>query len=471
MHVATAPLAPLLRPVDLRRRLLALVSLCALLLWLLASAVSLWQAVQRIRLQLPRTGATVQRLLGDELARRDTAFNRELSRLDFSRLQSLAELVPFCARVEDVYRRPLGERCFVSDDTGTRPGWGWRDPLAGLLADALGPEAIFHASIDTLPGVKVGELTVTPAFQQEAQTLGAQLAVLLAVTAGVLGINGLIFLVVGRALAPSRTVLHTLARLQEGDLSVRMPPFALRELQHIGEGVNHLAERLQVTQAEQRRLAQRLMAVREDERRHLARELHDDFAQGLAGIRLEAAFVGTLARDMALPELLPSAEAIHRSTAHLMDTLQSLLGRLRPVGLDEFGLATSLQRMVDDWRQRSRGSCDWTLRCTGPLDTLPDDLGVSAYRIVQESLTNAVKHGAARHVQVHVACSDEAVSLRIQDDGRQAVDAAVQPPGRSGHGLLGLHERVQALGGQVHIDQDAQGHRLSVWLPRVPASP
>src|SRR5690606_7320082 len=100
-------------------------------------------------------------------------------------------------------------------------------------------------------------------------------------TAGVLLLNFLVYLPVRRALRPADEILAALARMEQGDLSVRMPRPELIELQRIAAGFDHLAERLEATSRGQRLLAQRLLSVREEERRHLARELHDEFGQCL----------------------------------------------------------------------------------------------------------------------------------------------------------------------------------------------
>jgi protein-histidine pros-kinase len=110
-----------------------------------------------------------------------------------------------------------------------------------------------------------------------------------------------------------------------------MPRPRLIELRRIAAGFDHLAEQLQKTLASQRHLALRLLAVREEERRRLARELHDEFGQCLASIGAEAAFIGgrAEARD---PDLLPAARAIAAVTAHMMESLQGILLQLRPGG-------------------------------------------------------------------------------------------------------------------------------------------
>jgi protein-histidine pros-kinase len=234
--------------------------------------------------------------------------------------------------------------------------------------------------------------------------------------------------------------------MERGDLSARMPEPELIELRRIASGFNHLAERLQETSLGQRQLAQRLLSVREEERRHLARELHDEFGQCLTSIRADAACATELARE-SLPELLPSTEAISRVTAHMMEALQGILHQLRPIGLETFGLRAGLEQLVRGWQQGSQGKCRYVLAVDGEIDDLPDDLAVSLYRIVQESLTNAARHGEPGEVRVELRRDARRIRLVVQDDGH---GAAWHSAG-SGLGVLGMHERVQALGGAFSL--------------------
>jgi len=458
MNGSPAP-APL-RPVDLKRRLLLRVTLFAFALLAVAGAYTLLQARERIRSDIQRTGTTIQQLIQDEVARNASSFNRTLQGVDFTSLDGIGALIHFCVAVEDIYRMPVRTRCFGENGGGDSPA----HPLAPAMRRLVGSDAVFHGLVGTAPGVKVAELRVTPDFDSEAAQVWRQLRNLLAITAGVLLINVLVYRPVRRALAPTDEILQVLGRMEAGDLGVRMPSFELVELSRIAGVFNHMAERLQQTRAEQQRLAQRLLDVREDERRHLARELHDELGQCLASINAEAAYAGELARER-LPALQPCAEAIARTTAHMMEVLQQILHRLRPIGLEEFGLAASLGQMVGDWERRSRGQCSYRLDIAGDVGELPDNLNVNLYRIVQESLTNAAKHGLASRVDVRLRRDPSgAVSLTVEDDGAAAVASRGARAG--GFGLIGMHERVQALGGTLEVlPRTPCGVRVEMHLP------
>lgn len=441
--------------IDLKRQLLLRVTLFALCVGLAACGVVLHQARERIRVHVERTGGTVERLIAGEADQMRDAFRRSLDGLTLSSLDGIGPLLGICVAVEDIYKRPTVERCFHEE--GRAPA-----PIRWLLARLIGPEVAFKGVIGQYPGVKVGEFVVTPDLDAEGVAVWGQMSTVLGMTLAILLLNLLIYRPVRRELAPADEILGVLGRMEGGDLAARMPRPRLVELRRIAAGFDHLAERLGRTLAEQRRLAQRLLAVREEERRHLARELHDEFGQCLASIGAEAAFVHKRA-EVHDPALLPAARAIAAVTAHMMESLQGILLQLRPVGLEEFGLRAALEALVAGWRRR-QPACGFELVLTGDIDGLPDGLTVSLYRIVQESLTNALRHGAPSRVCVALGRDAQGCRLRVEDDG----DGAEGPTAGSGLGVLGMRERVEALGGRFAlIRRGLQGMRVEADFPAV----
>lgn len=453
------PSDPNQRPLDLKRHLIARVSLFALAVLLVGTAVALVETRYRVRGEILRTGQTIRQLITDEIHRTNTAYTREI-KLDLSTLQPIGDLIHFCVRLTDLYRRPSGQRCF--DRPISLPA-----PLEAVMRQVIGADAIFLGTIGQYPGITVGELIVTPNYGSELITLCKNLANLLAVSLTILLMSFLIYRPVRNALAPSEAMLQTLKRMEDGDLKARMPTFALIELDRIGQGFNHLAERLQQTIGNQQRLARRLLSAREEERLHLSRELHDEFGQYLTSLNAEASFALELA-DEGMPALRPCAESISRTASHMMEVLQQILHRLRPLGLDEFGLGASLQQLIDDWNRRCRNSTRFDLTVDDSLERLPDNVAVTLYRIVQESITNAVRHGQASQVDVVLQAESEILHLQVSDNGRGGVAPEVRTESRKagGFGLLGMEERVLALGGSLLIGpRQPCGTMIDVRIP------
>ncbi len=417
---------------DLKKQLALRITLFALLIFLAASAVVLQQAAGRIREHVQRSGDTIERLIDSELSGRRDFVHRGIEDLQLTLLQRLGASLRLCVRVQDLTARDVLQRCFS-------PGGDQLPLLQRLLAWLVAPAASYRGLIGQFPGIKVGEFVVTPDLPAEAAAVAEQLQVVLLVTAGVLLLNLLVYRPVRRALRPTDAILTTLERMRSGDLAARMPRPRLVELRRIAEGFDHLATRLQQTDGQQRRLAKRLLTVREEERRRLARELHDEFGQCLTSIRAETACATDAADGNGT--LLPPLAAIARTAAGMMENLQRLLHQLRPVGLETFGLQAGLQQLMDGWRRC--GACALSLQCDGGLDALPDEVAVSVYRIVQESVTNAMRHGRPRHIRVAVRRGPARLTLSIEDDGggpRRREDGG-------GFGVLGMQERVLALGG------------------------
>lgn len=445
-----------MRVFDLKRRLGWGIAAAALLLGLLASAYSLAQARQRIAGDMQRLGATLGQLTLKELRFTPGVFQSQLRPVDLEAFAGIGQLLPFCLQVEDIHAQALSQRCFG-------PGDGAPAGVAEVLGWALRDLPVLRIRLNRYPGIKVGEMLLSPHVAAEAAALWQQWRLVLAMAGAVLALGAVVHGTVRRALRPSAAMLATIARMEAGDLSARMPALGLLEFERIGRTFNQLAERLQNTLADQRALADRLLSVREEERRHLSRELHDEFGQSLASISAEAAYAGEVAQE-SLPALLPCTESIARSTAGLMASLQGMVQRLRPLALEAFGLEASLRQIVEGWQRRDAGRCQYRLRVSGALDALPEALAIHLYRLVQEALTNAIRHGQATAIEVSLeAVPGEQVRLCVSDDGQAT---RLPEPRPAGQGLLGMRERVLALGGTLTLALHApHGLQVEVVLP------
>jgi two-component system, NarL family, sensor histidine kinase UhpB len=223
--------------------------------------------------------------------------------------------------------------------------------------------------------------------------------------------------------------------------------------------------------ADNRRLAQQYVQLQEAQRKSLARELHDELGQYLNVIKLDA--VGIRDDRLADPEAVHArARAMVENCNHIHGALATLLRELRPVGLDELGLAAALEHCVDTWRARLPGVV-LDLAVTGDFTTLPEGLAVTVYRLVQEALTNVATHAAAHRVIVRLdrtgfdGAPGESVIAVVEDDG---VGTEPELPTR-GLGLIGMRERVMALQGElVFKSSPGRGFRLTARIPVQPAT-
>jgi two-component system sensor histidine kinase UhpB len=222
---------------------------------------------------------------------------------------------------------------------------------------------------------------------------------------------------------------------------------------------------LERSRQELRELAHQRIDMQEDERRALARELHDDLGQTLNAIKIEAVSIrNASAGDDDVPqEVLRATRSVIEHADQVYGVVRRIIGRLRPVALDELGLAAALEHCVDGWRERLPKT-RFDLRCEGAFDNLDEPRALALYRVVQESLTNVARHAQANRVDIHLRQSADSacVELTIQDDGC-GVNLAALP---HGFGLLGMRERVDALGGCLDLASSAhQGFRLIASIP------
>lgn len=222
-------------------------------------------------------------------------------------------------------------------------------------------------------------------------------------------------------------------------------------------------QRLGEALAQNRQLAQENLRIQEAERKHLARELHDELGQYLNAIKLDAVAVcETRGEQAAL-----AADSIIRAVDHVHGAVSGMIARLRPVGLDELGLVAAIEHCVDSWRQRLPET-RFELVVSGELDALSERLSLTIYRLIQEGLTNVSKHAQARHVHIALeavsvaAASPRGVRLTLADDGR-----GMQADARSSrYGLNGMRERVAMEGGRLVLTSaPGSGLRLEATLP------
>ncbi len=214
---------------------------------------------------------------------------------------------------------------------------------------------------------------------------------------------------------------------------------------------------------ENRELTKRLIRLQEEEYRWLARELHDEMGQSLTAIKADAVLIGNHCRTHASP-IGRSARAIAATADDLYELTRALIRHLRPGALDDLGLVAALESYLREWRARRPGiAC--TFSAEGELEGLGEDINITLYRVIQECLTNVIRHAAASRVEVRLyrACGE--VCLNVRDNGRGV--AAQRVPWRNQRlGLIGMRERVEGLGGRIALDSlPGEGLGVTVHLP------
>ena len=200
-------------------------------------------------------------------------------------------------------------------------------------------------------------------------------------------------------------------------------------------------------------MAERALTLQEEDRRRIARELHDGAGQALTAARLQLAALRETAE--------PHHEAIRQILVHIDEAIEEVrrsTTALAPPAIAEFGLAGAIERHCESFASASGLFVD--VEIAEPLPAMREYLETACYRVMQEALSNAVRHAGARRVWVKLACSERTVELEIGDDGIGLRDAS------NGFGLGSIRDRVRLAGGSVEVR--GPGTRIQVRLPLEP---
>jgi signal transduction histidine kinase len=258
-----------------------------------------------------------------------------------------------------------------------------------------------------------------------------------------------------------RSDLHTLLwqALLLGLVVALTSVIRLRVLERRSEEQRFVAEE---AERQMRELSQQLVATQEEERKKLSRELHDHVGQMLTGLRMELGRIDRL-RSAADSAIGAAVVECRQLVDNVVRTVRDLSLGLRPSMLDDFGLQPALEWHIRDVSRRHGVTID--LAANGDFDRLPDQHRTCVYRVVQEALTNCVRHARADRIQVSITGRPRALEVSISDNGV----GFEQGSRRTGLGLRGIEERVRELNGSVDIQSaKGEGTTLVIRLP-VPA--
>lgn len=437
-------------PIELRRLLLHRIVWIALGSLLLAIPGLWWQARGDIRTEsigAEQTAALLTRLLALQSSR-----GSELE----AQLAALAD--------PDAINGLRHLKLVVTDETGRRitPEAAQPTALAAAFLRDLAPttNVAYDSWIHSGDGRRLHvELMGNPASEAgEAMETLFDLA-LWCVLYTLLLVIGISF-AVHRAFAPLRRIVEKMTDCLSQNYATRLPAFPVRELDLIGRSLNHLADELARTEASRRTLSLKMVSVQEEERTRLVQELHDEFGQSLTAMRASASYL------IRATDPQPQVQAVARELAsqcqQLHGGIRDLLRQLRPQGaVDGQGpvpLRNLLEKLINSWRSLPGHSVDYDLQWAAEEAALTSSLALALYRMTQEALTNAVRHGSSRRVQIRFRQEGDCLYWSVGDDGVGIpdIDAALQ----RGNGLAGLRERVWAHGGSFNLGPGTDGHGL-----------
>ena len=375
---------------------------------------------------------------------------------DLSRLRHVS------IALRDEAGSPLTQpRTDADDDTRAPPAW---------FVSLVHPEQTAVSVPVSIHG-KPGSLLITSHPDDEIAEIWDAIVTQLEVGSAIaLALFLVMMNVVGRALAPLQSLADVMAELEDGRYQARAAPGGAPELAAICTKLNHLAATLSDAIEDKRRLAERTVSLQDVERKEIARELHDEFGPYLFSLRAHASALAKQADGRA-----PSAEAVRKHGSAMMEQINALqqfnrrvLERLRPVGLAELGLRQALESLSRLWRESHPDVAIETV-ISPALGVTGETADLTIYRIVQEALTNVFRHAGATSVNVVIEPAEQAsgrfcARVRVRDNGR-----GMEPGQKLGFGLVGMRERILALGGTLNVVSGDGGLTVEALVPTAAA--
>jgi len=338
----------------------------------------------------------------------------------------------------------------VQTPLGTVPDWFVR-----LIAT---PEfkAAFPVMIE---GKQVGDIIFAPDMSADIYEKWIGFLAIVCAGIGLMVLTGAIAHFTARSASrPLQNLGDGLTRMRTGDYEQQIPSAGPPEIRKSAQGANELARTLNRLSQDNRNLLRRIVSLQDDERQDMARELHDELGPLLFGIRANTvALLESIPRGQA--ELSSAAEGILRSVETLQQANRRILDRLRPLYIQELGLERSIQTLLQNVKAQAAD-----LKVTSQIDTKLNDvdglLSQTVYRVIQEAVTNVLRHARASAMHVTAGINDREVIVEVSDDG---IGFPADP--MFGRGLTGMLERVRALSGTLELLREEGRTRVRCRLP------
>ncbi len=433
----------------LRHRLIALIALVLPLSLLVGGLLTYWHAVRKVETEMAGALAFGESSVRDAIASMTPSSDPG---------QHLARVVASFNGERHLRVSHTGsDGTIVVSSQVSRPNV---PPPAWLVRMLAGPQ---HSVSVALPGdmKNSGKLLIIADPLNEVTEVWDDVTLKLTIVALFFGlVLGLVYWALGRALRPLENLSKALAEVGHGNFAAHVPESGPQELSAIYKEFNRMADQLQVAETQNRRLNAQLSTVQEEERADIARDLHDEIGPFLFAVDVDAQTIPNYLERGAVQDATSRASAIRQSVAHMQSHIRSILSRLRPSMLLDLGLSHALEQLVAFWRQRHPEiSFDVKTEQTG-FSAKIDEV---AYRIVQEAVSNAVRHGDPSRIGIVIEPGDLGIlQISVSNNGRQLTDN-----GSHGFGLAGMRERIAAHGGTLTISnlEDGRGVELIAALP------
>jgi two-component system sensor histidine kinase UhpB len=341
--------------------------------------------------------------------------------------------------------------------------------IAGGVRTPLGRVPLWFVRLLTIPeigtsfpvmleGNRVGDIVFSPDLSADIfeKWIGF-LAILFSAVVLTLATGVIAYFVAGSALSPLQDLGEGLTRMRNGDYSRPIAVAGPPEIRRSCEEANELARTLDTLSHDNKSLLRKIVSLQDDERRNLARELHDELGPLLFGIR---------ASTIALAESVPRDKELGASTQGILESVEALqwanrriLDHLRPLYIQELGLEKSIQTLLQNARSQSPDIA-FASRIDPRLNELDGPLAQTVYRVIQEGVTNVLRHAKASSINIEAIVGNNELAIEISDNG-----IGFPTESMFGRGLTGMHERVRALSGTFQVLREAGKTRVRCRVP------
>jgi two-component system sensor histidine kinase UhpB len=262
----------------------------------------------------------------------------------------------------------------------------------------------------------------------------------------------LIYWVIGRALAPIADLSRGLGAIGASGYRERVREEGPLELHSLQRGFNAMAERLAEIDERNRALEAQLLTIQDEERAEIARDLHDEIGPHLFAVALDAGMIERCLSQGETQPILDQVHSIKNAVNYMQRQVRDLIARLRPTRAAELGLEAAINDLVAFWQGR-QPEVEFLLDLDGADSRAPEPLRDVIYRVVQESVANALRHAETKQLAIRVGGTGEEIIVSVANRGTPKAPAADLP----GLGLASMRERVHAVGGHLTIDRASQG--------------
>jgi two-component system, NarL family, sensor histidine kinase UhpB len=430
--------------VSLRHQINTRIILASVFILFLASIISIWQARSSVKKELDSSLKLANQLIQINIHNPialDSWLPHFLS-LEQSRHLSIRLYQPSGEILEFSSKNP---------QIGQKPPPAWYVRLISAESQKIEQHLTgkdgkaFSLIIQANPMDEIGEAW------QESLNLFSILVLLMALV--ILMVN----LLFNKAFKAISGIVNTLKAIEQGNYAARLPEFTVSEYNDIANAVNHMAAVLDATRSENQALTGHILQIQEEERQLLAKEMHDELGQSLTAVKVLATTAKNIKGNPA-----PIANKIIDICDHLSVVVQSMMRHLHPLALTELGLKASLEDLLNHWLE-GHPDLILTLSCPDTADNLDHKITIQIFRVVQECLTNIMRHADATQAHVRLELKpDKRLLLEIVDNGK----GCDLKETKKGFGLLGIRERITILGGNLSIQTEhQQGMKICAEIP------